>query len=152
VSNRLPPRVSSVSIYVCCVGLLSAAGCGQSDPRDIVTENRLKSLVTAYLDHAVAKGAGPRNPAALQRCLENLAPFKLAGTTTNLDHPNAALTSARDGLPFVVCYGVSISQTPGTAAPAIAFEGRGDGVSRYVAFANGEVQCVSEEAVKTIID
>lgn len=63
----------------------------------------------------------------------------------------SAFISERDGEPFVIRYGVGISQAKGDAKPIIACEKKGKDGTRYVAFANGDVDCVDEVAARELM-
>lgn len=122
-----------------CLALL---GCNRADPLASPTAAKLKGLGNVYLDYAVARGVGPADAAQLDKHMQGLPPFVLEGNHLSAQPGFASLTSERDGEPFVICYGVAITQISGDSAPVIAHEKHGQDGQCLVVYANGKVACV----------
>src|SRR6185437_9699266 len=97
-------------------------GCGGSDALKSPTAARLKGLATMYLDYAVAKGSGPASEQTFKKHLHTVDGIAL--TTNGVDPKaiDATFISLRDNEPFVVVYGVGVSQISGNSAPLVAYE------------------------------
>jgi hypothetical protein len=126
------------------------AGCGDSDLSS-PSANRLRVLAAVYLDYAAAKGTGPENEKQLHKHVRNVPGFLFDAAGVSPDAEADAFVSERDGETFVIRYGVGISQAPGDDAPVIAHEKTGKDGTRFVAFANGDVNCVDEVAAKELM-
>src|SRR6478672_11820177 len=124
-------RVALCAAVVCAISL---AGCSRSDPLKSPTAARLKGLATMYLDYAAAKGGGPPSEAEFKKHLHRGEKFVLQGNGVDPNAIDATFVSERDKEPFVVLYGVGISQISGTSAPVVAYEKTGVAGKRLVAF------------------
>jgi hypothetical protein len=131
--------------------MLPMAGCGESDQLSSPSANRLRALATVYLDYAAVNGTGPANERQLHKHVSNVPGFLLDEVGVNPEAGAAAFVSERDGEAFVIRYGIGISQALGTEAPVIAYEKTGKDGTRFVAFANGDVNCVDEVAAKELM-
>lgn len=120
------------------------------DPAATETEARLRQLVTAYLNYTVARGEAPASRDVLETQVAHLAPFASARCKKCSAH-ESPFHSLRDGHPFVIRFGVGVSLEAGTAAPPIAYERQGREGTRYIAFANGTVECVPENKVPELL-
>jgi hypothetical protein len=134
---------SHLLIAIACGSLCSITlGCGEDrTSSDAVTEERLRQLASAYLNFAVARGAGPTNEQSLRQNLQALLPFGGEGAPADKN----CFLSERDGQPFMIRYGIAVSQEPGAKARLIAFEAKGVTGTRFVARANGHVESLTEE-------
>jgi hypothetical protein len=142
-------RLLLLALGVAC---LAASGCDSGSPADLTTAARLQSIANIYLDYAAARGVGPANERQLRKHAQNVASFKLATTDQDRTATNDELfRSDRDGEPFEIRYGIAVSQKEGTDAPPIAFERLGTNGTRFVAFANGQVVCISEDAATNLV-
>jgi hypothetical protein len=128
---------------------VAAGGCSKTDQRDLQTADRLRIIVAAYLDYAVAKGTGPTNELQLRKHLSRTLAF-VAAKSQGLDDATLLL-SGRDGKPFAIEYGLQVSLAPGTRAAPIAYEQQGEEGTRFVAFANGVVDCVDETTIQPLL-
>jgi hypothetical protein len=128
---------------------LVAAGCDQSAELSSPTAERLRTLTYAYLDYAVAKGAGPANEQQLRAHLRNVPAFVLEAGGVSPEAGPSAFVSERDRQPFVFHYGLGVSCGP--EADVIACEQRGKGGVRLVAYTNGKVDCVDDVAAKELM-
>ena len=138
-----------LTVPVMCA--ISVAGCGNSDDLSSPAANRLRTLATVYLDYAVAKGTGPANEQQLHKHVQSVPGFLLEAGGVNPKAGSAAFVSERDGEQFVVRYGVGISQAEGDEAPIIAYEKTGKDGTRFVAFANGKVDCIDDIAAMELM-
>lgn len=127
--------------------LLPMAGCGRVDEAALLTEQRLRVISTAYLDYAVARGQGPANEGELRSHLANSAAAKFSMVEFGMENSQALFVSARDGAPFVLRFGVPIGVTRSGAAEAIAYEASGQDATRFVARADGKIECTADEEV-----
>jgi hypothetical protein len=118
---------------------IAVVGCGKQDPLSSATGLRLYGLATAYLDFAAAKGAGPADQEQLRRHMSNMPSFVTGVDPNSID---ASFSSERDGEPFVICYGQAISFSKSGQELPIAYEKSGKEGTRFVAFANGHVECL----------
>jgi hypothetical protein len=125
--------------------LADCSGCG-ADELASPTATRLRGLTTVYLDYAAAKGQGPPDERTLLGHVRNVPAFAAIVGVKDLGNLQTDFVSDRDKEPFVICYGVGLGTTPNADAPLIAFEGKGQDGTRWVAFANGKLDCVSDEA------
>ena len=104
-----------------------------------------------YLDYAAAKGGGPPNEEEIKKHLRRVEKFVLQGNGVDPNAIDATFVSERDKEPFVVLYGVGISQISGTSAPVVAYEKTGVGGKRLVAFANTKLDHVDEAKLQELI-
>ena len=111
----------------------------------------MRGLTAVYLDFAVAKGKGPANEQQLRKHIRNVPAFLIEASGIDPRSSAAAFVSERDGEPLVIRYGVGISQQKGSIAPVIACEKKGKDGTRFVAFANGHVDCLDEVAAKELM-
>jgi hypothetical protein len=119
-------------------------GCG-SNELESPTAARLRGLGTLYLDYAVGKnGKGPAGEQEFKKHLRSVPGFVLEMNGVDPNALDAVFVSERDGEPFVILYGVSISGISGTSAPLIAHEKTGKNGKRLVVFANAKVEHVDE--------
>jgi len=125
-------------------------GCG-SDELSSPTAQQLRGLAAVYLDFAAAKGRGPENEQQLLRHVANVPAFVLGASKLTTHATESQLNSERDGEPFLIRYGVGVSQKHGRAAPIIACERKGKDGTRFVAFANGEIACIEASLVESAI-
>lgn len=132
---------------VLCCGL---PGCGESEPT--ATEAHLRQLATVYLNYTVATGSPPATEQALVKHIANLAPFVAAERPECRNCQSLPFRSERDGSPFVVCYGQGICFSSEQSAPVIAYEKQGADGTRYVAYANGKIQRLSDDEAQRLID
>ena len=115
----------------------AALGCtGAPDVASPAVE-KLRSISVAYLNFAAARGTGPENERQLRAYLARLPSFV---NRCNAATDGDPLVSNRDGQPFVIVYGQRLSTA--STAPAIAYEQHGKDGRRWVAFANGQIECV----------
>ncbi len=122
----------------------AAPGCG-SNELESPTANKLRGLAKLYLDCAVSKGGrGPASEQEFHKHLRRLEGFVLRMNGVDPAGLETAFISERDGDPFVVLYGVSITQISGTSAPLVAHEKTGKNGKRLVAFANAKVEAADE--------
>jgi hypothetical protein len=127
--------------------LLLALGAvpGCANELESPTANKLRGLAKLYLDCAVSKsGPGPASEQEFKKHLRRLEGFVLRMNGVDPANLEAAFVSERDGEPFVILYGVSITRISGTSAPLVAHEKTGKNGKRLVAFANGKVEAVDE--------
>jgi hypothetical protein len=129
--------------------VLVAAGCNDSAELTSPTAKRLRMLMNAYLDYAVAKGAGPANQSQLQAHLANVPGFLLAAGGISPETKDEAFRSPRDGEPFIIQYGLGV--TCAGDAPPIACERTGRDGTRWAAFANGKIARIDEVAAKELM-
>jgi hypothetical protein len=135
-----------------CLALncLALTGCDEGEPS--ATETQLHHLATVYLNYVAATGTPPAAEQMLVKQMANLAPFVAAENPLPGDGKSLPFRSQRDGAPFVVRYGQGISLAEGQAAPVIAYEQQGADGTRYVAYANGKVECLSDDEARRLID
>jgi hypothetical protein len=141
--------ITLTSLLMLAAWSILAAGCGQTAELSSPTAQRLRALVYAYLDYAVAKGAGPANEEQLQAHLKNVPGFVLEAGGLSLEQGQTAFVSERDGQPFLIRYGLGVSC--GSEAEVIACEHSGKGGKRLVAYTNGKVDCVEKVAAKELV-
>jgi hypothetical protein len=146
ITKRRPTLLTCLAQALCT---LIAAGCDQSAELSSPTAERLRVLTYAYLDYAVAKGAGPANEEQLRAHLRNVPAFVLEAGGMSAATATAAFVSERDGQPFVFHYGLGISCGP--QAEMLAYEQRGKEGFRLVAYTNGKVDCVDDVAAKELM-
>ena len=127
------------------------AGCGGPDPLKSPTAERLKSLATVYLNYAASKGSGPPSEDSFRKYIRSLDGIVLQMNHIDLARIDEMFISDRDREPFVVLYGVGISQISGKSAPLVAYEKTGVGGKRLVAFANTKLEYVDEARLKELL-
>lgn len=125
-----------------CAGL---AGCSRVDPSTVATRKRLEALSLVYADYLVATGKSPADADQLRSHFANLPPFiaeEIAGSGLE-----SVLLSARDGEPFVICFGLTAADL---VAPqrVVAFEKTGQGGKRLVANLDGAIESLDEAMCK----
>jgi hypothetical protein len=129
---------------------LAAAGCG-SDELNSPTAVKMRGLANLYLDCAVPKnGKGPANEQELKKHIRGLPSFILESNGVDPNALDALFVSERDGEPFVVSYGLSITGISGTSAPVVVHEKTGKNGKRLVAFANTKVELVDEARLQEL--
>jgi hypothetical protein len=144
--------IGAVSWWVAITGaaLFAAAGCSRDDPLKSPSAQRLRGLAMVYLNYAAARGAGPPNEAAFHKYAHSLEAIALQMAGVDPQRVDDIFVSPRDNEPFVVLYGVGISQISGKSAPLIAYEKTGVGGKRLVAYANTKLEYVNEERFKEL--
>jgi hypothetical protein len=148
--NWLRGRLRPASGLVLLV-LAVLPGCG-ADELASPTAARLKGLATVYLDYAVPKnGKGPANEQVLRKHMRSLPDFVLRTNGVDPEALDALFVSERDGEPFVVLYGISISGMSGTKAPLLAHEKTGKGGKRLIVFANTKVELVDDARLQELM-
>jgi hypothetical protein len=127
-----------------------AWGCGQGGLSS-TTAGKLKTLSTLYLDYAAShQGAGPASEESLKAHIRRLDPVQLEAHGIALAKLDELFVSDRDGQPFAVLYGVSLSQISGTSAPLVAHERQGLGERLLVAYANVKVEEIPASQVAAL--
>jgi hypothetical protein len=139
----------TLPLFWCCllVGLACAglSGCSRVDQPTAATRKRLEVLSLAYADYLVATGKSPAGEDQLRAHFANLPPFIAEEVAGNgLEN---ALLSARDGEPFVICFGLTAADL---VAPqrVVAFERTGQGGKRLVANLDGAIESLDEATCK----
>ncbi len=132
------------------IAMVTLAGCDQSGSLNSPTALQMRGLSAVYLDFAAATGKGPANEQQLLGHIKNVPQFLLAKSGITPSTTSRAFVSERDGEPFVIRYGVGICQQKRSAA-IIACEKKGNAGTRYVAFADGHVDCIDEGAAKELM-
>jgi hypothetical protein len=128
------------------LGFASVFGCGRvDDALASTTATRLQDLAHVYLDYAAAKGTGPRSSQELERHLAVVPTFALQSLGAASTPPRNLFISDRDQAPFVVRYGVSITQCARESAPIIAHEQIGRDGTRLAVYADGRVACLNTQ-------
>lgn len=137
----LVAKPSSLLWVASAVTLLSSA----CRPAEVVTripidEARLKGIVTIYAYAAADRGRPPRS-------VEDLLPiFRQA----SIDDPDGALTSSRDGQPFVIVWGLDLAgRHAGTSTP-LAYEREGRDGTRLLVTCGQQLRELSEEEFAAI--
>lgn len=130
---------------------VALVGCSRMDEAALQTERRLRVISAAYLDFAAARGNGPANAAELRTHLANSAAAKFLSQELGGVDTATLFTSARDGAQFVLRFGVPIAISQGRAAP-IMYEARGRDETRFIAFADGRVECVSADEIAPLTE
>lgn len=150
LTTRLCRILSSRLAFAVTALWLGTVGCSDTDRLSTPTAQRLKGLSTAYLDYAVAKGSGPADFQSLLRHARNMEPFVLGLGVQGLAKVEDLFVSHRDGQPFIIHFGrpLSLSQEQ---AHAIAYEASYVEGSRYVAYANGRIDCLEEGSAKSSV-
>ena len=142
---------NNAAAWLFLLALVAAPGCG-SDEVNSPTAARLKGLATQYLDYAVAKnGKGPAREEDFKKHLRGQPGFVLEMNGLDPKAIDAAFVSERDGEPFVVLYGIMISQISGTSAPLVAHEKTGKGGKRLAVLANAKVEHVDEARLRELM-
>jgi hypothetical protein len=144
--TRLP-----LAAWLLLLVLMAAPGCGGSDELNSPTAARLRGLATMYLDYAVAKkGKGPASEQELKKHIRNQPDVVLQTNGVDPAALDALFVSARDGEPFVVLYGVSISGISGKSGPLVAYEKTGKKGKFLVVYANVKVELVDEARLQEL--
>ena len=136
ISNRL------MFLLMGLITAWSSVGCTDTDPLITPTGRRLTCLMTAYLDYAVAKGHGPLNELELIAHLKNMPSFVIDVKDRSESTFTQLLISPRDGRPFIIEYGRPASVDCDDSEPPIIREDIGNEGTRYVAFADGQIECI----------
>ena len=145
---------------------IAVGGCGSdSDELSSPTAIRMKGLANLFMDSAVSgNGKGPASEQEFKKHLLRLPVHVLV--PNGFDSPditgltaaeaqvaikkavdkwiNEVFVSQRDQEPFVIRYGVKITQISGTSAAVVIQEKTGKNGKRLVAYANGKVELVDE--------
>ncbi|HVT28738.1 MAG TPA: hypothetical protein VHE81_12055 [Lacipirellulaceae bacterium] len=151
LTMRLPVvELATWMLVLPCTLLVFAAGCDQSGSLDSPTAMQLRALSTVYLDFAAARGRGPQDEHQLLAYIKNVPQFLLAEAGIAPGATSRALISKRDGEPFVIYYGEHICLKK-HSSQVIACEKKGKDGTRYVAFADGHVDCIDEAAAKALM-
>jgi hypothetical protein len=133
--------------------LLAVAGCGSDEELNSPTAKRLKGIATYYLDLAFARsGKGPANEQELKKHLRRQERSDLLSHGVDPQIIDSTLfVSERDQEPFVVRYGLSITEIGGgDKAPLVAHEKTGKDGKRLAALANGKVVLVDEAGLQSL--
>lgn len=144
--------LKSAAITEACVLFIAALGCDRMDEASLRTESRLRVLSAAYLDYAAARGQGPENQGELRKHLANSLAAQITLQRLGVDDSPSLFVSERDGAPFVVRYGVPIQVMQGTRAAPIALEATGRQGTRFVAFADGRVECLDSRSLAPMLE
>jgi hypothetical protein len=132
------------------LALIAAPGCG-SNELESPTAAKLKALSGFYLDYAVAKkGQGPANEADLKKHIRSM-PDQLMPSGVDRNAIDTLFVSERDGEPFVVLYGVTITGVSGTSGAVVAHEKTGKGGKRLVVLSNTKVEHVDEARLQALL-
>jgi hypothetical protein len=123
--------------FLMLVGVVGLAGCGQGGNRERnPTQERLFQIGQAYLKSCHALGRGPSDFSEIKDHVEG-------------DLPGDFLVSPHDGKPFVILWGVDVTQlryTRKNAFYVLAYEKTGVNDTRYVLrYPIGLVQMTDEE-------
>jgi len=135
---------------MCLIAAL-AAGCRRSDPLASPAAARLRGLAMIYLNHAAAKGSGPPSETVFRQYSHSLDGITLQMAGVDPKSIDDTFVSLRDNEPFVVLWGVGISQLSGKSAPLIAYEKTGVNGKRLVAYANTKLEHVDEERFQELM-
>lgn len=131
--------------------LVSFSGCGGDDGLNSPTAKKLTSVSTLYLDYAVGKaGAGPPNDAALKKHIKGLYASVLAHHGIDPNNLDDLFKSERDGQPFVVLYGTSVTSVSANSKQVIAHEATGKNGKRLVATAGMKVLSVTDAELEKL--
>jgi hypothetical protein len=145
-------RLYRIHTLICLwIVLLTAAGCGKVEPISTATGQRLKALAAVYLDYAAARGVGPLNEGEFMRHLRTMPAFSMGLDDVNAESLNELLISPRDKLPFAIIYGVAISFSKNSVQPIIAHEAVGEAGTRFVAYANGDIDCLDCDTERSTV-
>jgi hypothetical protein len=127
-----------------------AAGCERQAPPPTQQEVHLKALAVGYgMFIGNHRGRPPADEEEFKAFLRSLPPEQLPGQPGDID---ALFVSPRDNQPYVVRYNIgSTMPGPGQPMEVVAYEQTGVGGRRYVAFALGGVEEVSEDELEKII-
>ena len=125
---------------------LFCMGCGHSDELTSLTSERLQKVANVYLDYVAATGTSPVDADQLQSHVNNLPQF--VSGPIDPDHEDYGtsngLISDRDGEPFVIRFGVKVTDFSQAAKIPIAYEKTGLNGRRLVANLNGVVECLDD--------
>lgn len=150
MTNELLKKLLFLSLPVLVISLMP--GCGGSDALTSPTAVKLRALGNFYLEYALGNGnTGPANEKAFKKHLRNAPDFNLKNYGLDPNNIDSAFVSERDGEPFVILYGVKISEISPTAAPLIAYEKTGQNGKRLVGFANAKVEEVDEARLEALM-
>jgi hypothetical protein len=109
--------------FLVLVGIVGLTGCGQGGGRELnPTQERLYRIGKAYLRSCHALGRGPNDFGEIKDYIEG-------------DIPEDLLVSPNDSQPFVILWGVDVTQlryTRQTTFYVLAYEKTGVNGSRYV--------------------
>jgi hypothetical protein len=137
-------------IAVLLAAALLTAGCSGPDPLRSPSAARLRGLAMIYLNYAAAKGSGPPSESVFRKYSHSLDGIALQMAGVDPKAIDDTFVSLRDNQPFVVLYGVGISQMSGKSAPLIAYEKTGANGKRLIAYANTKLECVNEARFKEL--
>jgi hypothetical protein len=110
------------------------------------TAARLQAIINGYLDYAVASGEAPANEEQLRACIAGSPAFLVTKSQHGIRTIDELFVSPRDGHRFVIIFGVPVAFAPGASAAPVIYERNGQDGTRFVAFANGTVECMEEES------
>src|SRR4051794_16862257 len=95
------------------LGLLALPGCGPDELKSPAAV-KLRGLANLYLDYAVArKGLGPPDEPAFRKHIRGVPEFVAKNAGIDPAALDQAFVSDRDQEPFVVLYGITISEIKG---------------------------------------
>ena len=135
----------SMAMILGLAALLATVGCGGREGEITPTAARLQAIINGYLDYAVASGEAPANEEQLRACIAGSPAFLVAMSQHGIGTIDELFVSPRDGHRFVIVFGVPVTFAPGTLAAPVVYERNGQDGTRFVAFANGTVECMEEE-------
>jgi len=137
-----------------CLAVLALAfsGCGGSDELNSPTANKLKAIGKLYLDFvATRSGTGPASEQEFKKHLRGLPEHVLNSNGMDPKAIDDAFVSGRDQQPFVILYGIKVTQVSGTSAPLVAHEKTGKDGRRLVGYANGKVELLDDTRLQALL-
>jgi hypothetical protein len=142
---------SRLAIGLLLVAVTAIPGCG-SDELNSPTAAKLRALGNLYLDYAGGKNnKGPGNEQEFKKHIRGLPDQVLSPIGVDRNAVDLLFSSERDQQPFVVIYGLAITQISGTSAPLVAHEKTGKNGKRLVAFANAKVELIDESRLQELL-
>jgi hypothetical protein len=133
--------------------LIAVSGCGSDEELNSPTAKRLRGVASFYSSFAFSKGGkGPASEQEFKKYLRAQEPQALHLNDVDPKTIDTELfVSERDREPFVVLYGLSITEIGGgDKAPLVAHEKTGKNGKRLAVLANNTVKLVDESGLEAL--